>query len=217
MAAKPGLVIFDCDGVLVDSERQSTVATADYLEELGLSLSVEDAAVLFKGLTNAEIEGLVEARLKAMLPEDFVGQMDQRMVDAIQSGVAVIPGVRQAIEAIVAAGCGVCVGSNGTPEETDAKVDAVGFRDWFGGNVFSAHHVSRGKPAPDLFLFAASTMGFAAGDCVVIEDSATGVRAAMAAGMRVLGYAPEGDQQGLSDLGAEVFVSMGDVARLLGL
>ncbi len=217
MAAKPGLVIFDCDGVLVDSERQSAVATADYLEELGLSLSAEDAAVLFKGLTNTEIEGLVEPRLQAMLPNDFVAEMDQRMVDAIQSGITVIPGVRQAIEAIVAAGCEVSVGLNGTPEETNAKVDAAGFWDLFGGNVFSAHHVSRGKPAPDLFLFAASTMGFAPGDCVVIEDAAAGVQAAMAAGMRVLGYALKGDRQGLSDMGAEVFVSMAEVPGLIRL
>jgi beta-phosphoglucomutase-like phosphatase (HAD superfamily) len=83
--------------------------------------------------------------------------------------------------------------------------------------VFSAHHVSRGKPAPDLFLFAASTMGFTPGDCVVIEDSGRGVQAAMAAGMRVLGYAPKGDRQGLSDMGAEVFASMADVPGLLGL
>ena len=121
MIDKPGLVIFDCDGVLVDSERQSAIATVDYLKELGLSLSVKDAAVLFKGLANAEIEGLVEARLKVMLPKDFVAEMDQRMVDAIESGITVIPGVRQAIEAIVAAECGVCVGSNGTPEETNAR------------------------------------------------------------------------------------------------
>jgi HAD superfamily hydrolase (TIGR01509 family) len=214
---KPGLVIFDCDGVLVDSERQVAVVTSDYLEGLGLSLSAEDAAVLFKGLTNAEIEGLVESRLKAMLPEDFVAEMDQRLVDAMKLGITVVPGVGDAIDAIVAAGCGVCVGSNGSTEETDVKVDAAGFRKWFGGNVFSAHHVGRGKPAPDLFLFAASAMGFAPGDCVVIEDSATGVRAAIAAGMRVLGYAPEGDSQGLSDLGAEVFVNMGDVAGLIGL
>jgi beta-phosphoglucomutase-like phosphatase (HAD superfamily) len=211
------LVIFDCDGVLVDTERQVAVVTSDYLEERGLSLSAEDAAVLFKGLANAEIEGLAEAMLGAPLPGNFVAEIDQRLVDAMSLGITVVPGVGEAIQAIVAAGCAVCVGSNGSLEETDVKVNAAGFRGWFGGSVFSAHHVERGKPAPDLFLFAAATMGFAPGDCGVIEDSATGVRAAVGAGMRVLGYAPEGDSQGLRDLGAEVLVSMGDVVGLTGL
>jgi beta-phosphoglucomutase-like phosphatase (HAD superfamily) len=128
-----------------------------------------------------------------------------------------ITGALHAVRRIATAGVSLCVASSATLERTRVKLAPLGMLDYFGDHVFTGYGVPKGKPAPDLFLFAAATMGFAPRDCVVIEDAAAGVQAAMTAGMRVLGYAPKGDRQGLCDMGAEVFVSMAEVPELIGI
>ena len=104
-----------------------------------------------------------------------------------------------------------------TVERTRVKLEPLGLMEFFDERVFTAYNVARGKPAPDIFLHAAQCMGVTPENCIVIEDAVAGVRAGVDAGMRVLGYAPQGDALGFSDLGAEPFPSMADVPRLIGL
>ncbi|MDA1035946.1 MAG: HAD family phosphatase [Chloroflexi bacterium] len=214
---RPGLVIFDCDGVLVDTEHMSNSGIAEYFTGLGVPMSVEEATRRFKGLDNSAMKQQAESAFGIKLPDDFVRITELREQEAAMTAdLHSIPGARHAVDGVIASGCPVCVASNGEVAKMEITLGRTGLLDKFGGRLFSKDHVARGKPAPDLFLYAAEQMGFAPPDCVVIEDSAAGVRGAVEAGMRVLGYAPEGDAEGLSDLGAEVFPSMAEVPGLLG-
>ena len=211
-------MIFDCDGVLVDSERLNNSAWSTYFTEMGIPMTVEQAMALFKGFDNATGKTLAEAKFGIRLPDDFVRTMEKREQAAVaKADLRAIPGARHAVDRVLAAGCAVCVASNGEVAKMQITLGRTGLLDRFEGRIFSRDHVARGKPAPDLFLYAAEQMGVSPSECVVIEDSAAGVRGAVEAGMRVLGYAPKRDDEGLSDLGAEVFPSMADVPGLLGL
>ena len=210
-------MIFDCDGVLVDTEYVNNSAMAAYFTELGLPMTAAEATVLFTGLDNAAVKAVGEAKYGVGLPDDFIQRVEeQEQAASTYAELQAIPGARHAVERVIAAGIPVCVASNGEIAKMELTLGKTGLLDKFGGRIFSKDHVARGKPAPDLFLYAAEQMGFAPAECVVIEDSAPGVQGAMEAGMRVLGFAPNGDPNGLSDLGAEVFPTMAEVPTLLG-
>jgi beta-phosphoglucomutase-like phosphatase (HAD superfamily) len=214
---RPELVIFDCDGVLVDTEYLGNLAVSEYLAELGLAVSALESELLFTGLTNKATKLVVEKKFRCELADGFAGEIEIRIQRALETGdFHAIPGARHAVDGVIAVGCPVCVASNGEIAKMEITLGRTGLLEKFNGRLFSKDDVARGKPAPDLFLYAADQMGFAPCDCVVIEDSAVGVRGAVEAGMRVLGYAPKGDTEGLSDLGAEVFPSMAEVPGLLG-
>ncbi len=214
---RPGLVIFDCDGVLVDTERLDNLAVGAYLSEFGVTVSEEEAGRLFTGLDNEGVKRVTEKTFGVNLPPEFVAETEARIQRALETGdFHAMAGARHAVDRLIAVGCPICVASNGEMAKMELTLGRTEFLETFRGKMFSKDQVARGKPAPDLFLYAAEQMGFAPAECVVIEDSPAGVRGAMEAGMRVLGFAPKGDPDGLSDLGAEVFPSMAEVPSLLG-
>ena len=213
---KPELVIFDCDGVLVDSEHVAFEVSSAMVLELGITLTLAEHVRYF-GVRDSDMFADMAGKHGVTIPEGFLERVEARKLARYREGVPVMVGAVHAVRRIVAADVPVCVASSATAERTRVKLEPAGLLKFFGEHVFSAYDVAKGKPAPDLFLDAARRMGFEPRDCVVIEDAAVGVEAAMAAGMRVLGYAPKGDRQGLNDLGAEVFVSMAEVPSLLGL
>jgi len=212
----PGLVIFDCDGVLVDSEHASFEVAREVAGELGIDLTFEQNRPYF-GTRDSDMFEDLAAKHGLALPAGFLEHVEERKMARYHQGVPMIPGAMHAIRRIVAAGLPLCVASSATVERTRVKLEPIGLLVFFGDHVFTAYDVARGKPAPDIFLHAAERMGVPPADCVVIEDAAAGVRAGIDAGMRVLGFAPKGDVLGFSDLGAEPFHSLTDIPRLIGL
>lgn len=213
---RPGLVIFDCDGVLVDSEQASFEVARAMAMELEIELSFEENRHYF-GKRDSDMFTDLAAKYGVALPDGFLKRVENRKMTRYRQGVALIPGALHAVRRIADAGLPVCVASSATVERTRVKLEPLGLMEFFDEHVFTAYNVARGKPAPDIFLHAAQCMGVTPENCVVIEDAAAGVRAGVDAGMRVLGYAPRGDALGFSDLGAEPFPSMADVPRLIGL
>jgi HAD superfamily hydrolase (TIGR01509 family) len=184
-----GLVVFDCDGVLVDSERLAVEIDAQMITEAGWPLTREDVIHRFVGRSEADQLAEIEAHLGHPLPTDWSERWDVAYRDRFAADLEAVPGVRAAVESLIADGFAVCVASSGSHEKIRRNLDLTGLRDLFGEDIFSAQDVVDGKPAPDLFLLAARTMGHEPRRTVVVEDSQYGVTAALAAGMAVVGYA----------------------------
>ena len=183
------LVIFDNDGVLVDSESISNRLLAEYLTELGHPTSYDDSIRDYMGSAMHRIHELVLERTGQTLPEDFDDVFHQRVFAGFERELEPVPGVVAVLEKLVADGVPYCVASSGSHERIRVGHRKTGLDRWFGeGLVFSSQDVGRGKPAPDLFLHAAERMGVDPARCVVVEDSPLGVRAGLAAGMDVYGY-----------------------------
>ena len=213
---RPALIIFDCDGVLVDSEPIGDRVMARYFTDHGWPCEAELVNELFVGGT-MEGAGREAARRGADLPEGWLAALYQLTFEALAREVRPIPGIATALDALDAAGLPCCVASNGPHAKMDVTLEATGLAARFAGRRFSAHDLARPKPAPDLFLHAADRLGAAPGACVVVEDSRTGVRAARAANMRCLAYAPHDDGAALRALGGEPFAAMSELPALLGL
>ncbi|MGW2410225.1 HAD family hydrolase [Streptomyces sp. NPDC001739] len=183
------LVIFDNDGVLVDSEPLSNTILAGYLTELGHPTSYEESIRDYMGSAMHRIHDLVLERTGRRLPEDFDEVFHGRVFAAFERELRPVPGVTDVLEKLAADGIPYCVGSSGSHERIRVGHRTTGLDRWFAPErVFSSQDVGRGKPAPDLFLHAAREMGVAPERCAVVEDSPLGVRAAVAAGMDVYGY-----------------------------
>ncbi len=178
----------DCDGVLVDSERLSVRVESQLLGELGWPLTEAEVLDRFVGRSDAHMVSVIEEHLGRPVPE-FIEQYRHRLFAAFDAELTTIPGVGDALDRIDTAGLATCVASSGTHQKMARSLGGTGLWDRFDGRIFSATEVSRGKPAPDLFLFAAESMGVAPERCVVVEDSRAGVEAARAAGMRSVGFA----------------------------
>ena len=187
-ATSPRLVIFDCDGVLVDSEPLTSRAMQRVLAHYGLRLGLDEIQARFHGISNAQIHDTVLTYWGVQLPDDVVSLFEEAERVAVEDGLLAIHGVADAVRAVAASGMAICVGSNASPDAITQRLKLTGLYDWFEGRLFSAAMVARGKPHPDVFLHAAETMGSSPPECVVIEDSDAGVQAALAAGMRVLAY-----------------------------
>jgi beta-phosphoglucomutase-like phosphatase (HAD superfamily) len=211
------LVIFDCDGVLVDSERIANEVLAEVLESHGILLSWHEAKSVFLGQSVTDIRSNAALRFGIELPHDWSVAYYARMIPALAERVTAIDGAPAAVEAVLSAGLRCCVASQGPIEKMRATLSRAGLWDSFEGHVFSAKSVARPKPAPDVFLHAAASMGVPPNRCVVIEDSPLGVAAGVAAGMRVLAYCPEGHGEAMRLRGAAPFTSMRQVALLLNL
>jgi HAD superfamily hydrolase (TIGR01509 family) len=217
VSTPPRLVIFDCDGVLVDSEPIASRVTAEMMTELGIPTTVEEVHHLFLGDTLANVIRGIEARANGPLPGDWSERMEQRLWSEFRRTLQPMPGAREAVLSVLNGGRLACVASQGALEKMQVSLGVTGLLALFEGRIFSASMVPRPKPFPDLFLHAAAECGVAAGEAVVIEDSPKGVQAAISAGMRVLGYARSVPPETLSAAGAEVFVDHAEVPRLLGL
>ena len=209
-----GLVIFDCDGVLVDSEPLANRILSEQLAGAGLRLPVDEVMRRFVGRTKAGCIAYAEALLGRPLPEDFGDAWDAALYGALAKELRTVQGVEQVLDGL---GVPYCVATNSSRERLRIALQATGLLARFEGRMFSAADVPNPKPAPDLFLHAASAMGVAPGRCAVIEDTTTGVRAAVAAGMTALGYcgAPHTDAAALQSVGANLFRRMDDLLRTL--
>ena len=181
----PEVVIFDCDGVLVDSELIALGQMRAALDAAGLSLTHAQAIDRFLGLSLDSIVQSAETDLAAALPASFRADLSRAILERFVGELKGIDGVREAVEGLH---CPVCVASSSSPERIRLSLTVTGYDALFGPHVFSATMAPRGKPHPDLFLYAARQMGAAPGQCLVIEDSAAGVTAAMSAGMEVFGF-----------------------------
>ncbi|MGN6871005.1 MAG: HAD family hydrolase [Solirubrobacteraceae bacterium] len=180
------LVIFDCDGVLVDSEPIAVRIDVEMLAEVGVRMTEEEVIERFVGRSPEVILAETEARLGQRVPEGWFERGEARIREAYATELKPVSGIVGALGAIEDP---VCVASSSGHENLRFKLELTGLYERFAGHIFSATEVTNGKPAPDLFLHAASRMGVAPADCVVVEDSRYGVQAARAAGMDVLGYA----------------------------
>jgi HAD superfamily hydrolase (TIGR01509 family) len=214
-----GLVIFDCDGVLIDSESLcDRVVSADLIQQ-GWPLTPADCHRLFLGLTFPDIQQAAEAHLRRPLGPGWVDEVVRRVTDVMAAEAEPVPGAREALEATVALGLPFRIASNSSRPEMAAKFARAGLSAMVKDRIHSAYDLiprgKSGKPAPDLFIEAAAAENVPPEACVVIEDSLAGVRAAVAAGMTCLGFSPENDGAHLRQAGALPFASMFALPDLL--
>jgi HAD superfamily hydrolase (TIGR01509 family) len=213
VSAPISLVIFDCDGVLVDTERIAVRIDVAVLAELGWKMSEAEVIERFMGKSDDAMTREIEAHTGRKLPESWEAPFRHLYREAFAAELQPVPGVVEALDAITLP---TCVASSGTHEKIRYTLGLTGLYDRFAGRIFSVDDVRRGKPAPDLFLHAASRMGAAPERCAVVEDSPYGVQAARAAGMRAFGYAggliPRRALEGPNTV---LFDDMRDLPRLL--
>ncbi|MEU8778494.1 HAD family hydrolase [Streptomyces sp. NPDC048606] len=211
------LVIFDNDGVLVDSEPLANSILATYLTELGFPTTYEESLRDYMGAAVHRVHDLVYERTGRRLPEEFDHTLQERVAAAFEREVRAVPGVTELLGELSALGIPYCVASSGSHARIRAGQSGAGLGEWFEEEwIFSAEDVGKGKPAPDLFLHAADMMGVAPARCVVIEDSPLGVEAARAAGMDVFGFTSMTPAEGLAGATA-CFGEMKELYPLLGL
>ncbi len=211
-----GLVIFDCDGVLVDSERLAVRTEASILADLGWPLTEEEIVDRFVGRTAAYMHGEIERHLGR--PIDWEQEFDVRYREVFERELTPVDGIVDVLDMLDLLELPTCVASSGSHDRMAMTLGRTGLLERFDGRIFSADDVARGKPAPDIFLYAAARMGHRPDRSVVVEDSASGVAAALAAGMQVLAYAG-GVTPGarLAGDGVVVFEDMRLLAGLLGV
>ena len=190
------LVIFDCDGVLIDSEPVSQKLVHEEAASLGWAMTEADMHGL-TGQTWSALKPVFEAKIGHALPANWPKMLQDRLIEVMRAGVSAIPGARATLDATTSLGLPYRIASNSSHEEMDQKFGFTGLQKLVEGRTHSARDVPRGKPAPDLFLAAAAAEGVAPNECLVVEDSLPGVTAARAAGMRVIAYAPHGWPPGL--------------------
>ena len=179
-------VIFDCDGVLVDSERIAVHIDRQVLSEVGLDFTLEEVVKNFMGKSDKHFLETVETLIGTKVPEDWLDEIGRRYDEAFETELPSVAGIETALEEI---DLPYCVASSGTHEKMQLTLGKTGLIKRFENKMFSSTQVARGKPHPDLFLFAAEQMGWQPHRCVVVEDSHSGVEAGLAAGMRVIAYA----------------------------
>ena len=213
-AGKISLVIFDCDGVLMDSEGLSREVVIQEAVRLGWALD-EAGAVAFTGRRWSDLQADFETAIGHALPADWPLYMQRMLIARMGDGITAMPGAADALRGTAALGLPYRIASNSSHEEMQAKFAAVGFTDLVAGRCHSAKDVGIGKPAPDLFLAAAAAQGVAPAQCLVVEDSRPGVTAASRAGMRCVAYTPHGDVFGVVELGAMPIRSLHDLLPLL--
>ena len=216
LISPPKLVIFDCDGVVVDSESLTHQLMCDDLASRGLELSLPEMIDLFVGGTIAGAGAQAKA-LGADIPNDWDDQFYSKMFTVLGQSVEVIPGIEAVLDVLDCHGVPYAIGSNGPHRKMDITLKRCRLAERFVGRVFSREDVTNPKPAPDVYLLAATQAGTAPHDCVVIEDSATGARAGVAAGMMVMGFTRETPASKFSGITDMLFGDMADLPALLGI
>jgi len=216
--ARPDLIIFDCDGVLVDSEPLANSVLAAYLTELGCPVTTADCTERFVGLSLESVQNRIETESTMALPADFIDEIKRRDRIAFDGQLLPIEGILNAINALPQI---KCVASSGSPDKINHSLTLTGLIESFHPHIFSASQVKTGKPAPDLFLYAAREMGAQPENTIVIEDSLAGVEAGIRARMTVFGFCGGGHIQSghaekLLGIGAAlVFEHMVDLPGLI--
>ena len=211
-------VIFDCDGVLVDSERISNGVWARLLTEAGLPMTTEQSLGIFLGNSMATCVALATDMLGHALPDDLLDRFHAITTIELERDLVAVNGVFSLLDALDATGVRYAVASNGEHEKMAITLGKTGLASRFDGRRFSSLDVGKPKPAPDLFLYTAAKMGFTPSRTIVVEDSPLGVMGASAAGMSVIGYAELVAAERLRSAGATVTVErLLDVAPLIGI
>ena len=214
MSSRFELVIFDCDGVLVDSERLAVKVDVEVFTRFGWVMTEAEMVERFVGLSDATIRRAIEAHIGRRLADDWEQEFQHLYRTAFAAELTAVDGVGEALDGITAH---TCVASSGSHEKMRFTLGLTGLLARFEGRMFSVTEVERGKPAPDLFLHAAARMGVAPSACAVVEDSRFGIEAAHAAGMRAFGYAGGlTPAPRLAVSGTVVFRDMRELSRLLG-
>ncbi len=209
------LVIFDCDGVLVDSEGPSNRVVAEEISALGWPMTLEQSCELFVGRRLADIPPMVEPHIGRAVPPGWVGHLRDRIMATLGNEVEPMPGASAVLEAVAALGLPMRVASNSSHEEMAVKFDRTGLAHLVRDRLHSARDVARGKPAPDVFLHAAAAEGVPPDACLVIEDSVPGATAARAAGMACVALAPYGAGPALLATGAVPIRALAELPPLL--
>jgi HAD superfamily hydrolase (TIGR01509 family) len=212
------LVIFDCDGVLVDSEVISNEVLARMLTDAGLPTTLSEARRACQGRLLTDVRDRAQAKIGRAFPTDWVAAYEYERDEAFRRELKPVQGAAEMVQRVQVAGLKVCVASQGQLTKTRLTLGLTGLRDLFPPEaLFSAYDVPRPKPDPALFQHAAATMNASPSACAVIEDSPSGVTAAVAAGMRAIGYAADSDEHALRNAGADITHSLADVPGLLGV
>ncbi len=205
---KPKFIIFDCDGVLVDTEDISCGVLAEEARKLGANLSNQEALETFAGTSYSFVFDFIEKRLGKKLPEDFEELYRKRTFEEFEKNLQPIPGIHDVVKKLKIP---FCVASNAPAYKVEFNLKLVKLFPFFENNIFSAYQVNAWKPDPTLFLTAAKKMGFSPAETLVIEDSPAGVQAAVAANMKVLGFAKGKKAEILKSKGATVISEMIEV------
>lgn len=205
---RPELIIFDCDGVLIDSETIASKLVARNLTALGWKMTTEEAMRRFIGMSIVDMQPMIEARLRRRLPPSWRGDLAAELVHALGSEVALIPYARETLERVNALGIDWRIASNSSDEEMEVKFAHTGLSELTAKRAYSATSMAgvRPKPAPDVYLRAAAAAGVAPSGCLVLEDSVPGVTGAVAAGMTCHGFATHGDGAPLAAAGAKKII-----------
>ena len=209
------LVIFDCDGVLVDSEGIANRILSRELTAVGWPIGPNEVEQRFLGMNLADMRPVIEAQLGHKLPASFSYHLQSAFETSLAAEVEAVDGAIAALDGVTALGLPWRVASNSSHEEMVVKFARIGITERVHGRAHSYQDVPRGKPAPDVYLAAAAAEGVSAAQCLVIEDSTTGIRAGIAAGMDVLAYVPHADPAPFRALGAMPFTSMFDLPGLI--
>ena len=216
--ARPQAVLFDCDGVLADTEALHDRLVAEEISTLGWEITPAECAKRFRGLAWEAMRPIIEARLGPdSVPATFHADIIRRVLHALEHETIPMAGSQAAIAAIQAAGIPIAVASNSSRAELATKLRRMGLAEAFRGRTFSVDDVENPKPAPDMYRAAAAACGADPHHCVVVEDSVAGARAGIAAGCRVLGFAHATPREALAAIGAEPFGAMSELPALLGL
>lgn len=198
----PSLVIFDCDGVLVDSEPLANAVTAEWLTKIGLPTTPTQAVERYKGISMASIVAKAEAALGQPLPSDFVDTLQAETFRRLETSLDPVEGAEALVQYVQDKGYKSCIASSGGFDKMAVTLRKTSLERYFTGRIFSSSQVSKGKPAPDLFLFACKQMGGDPETTVVVEDSMAGVQAAKAAGMRVFAFGDFQAEEGVIPVSA---------------
>lgn len=182
------LIIFDCDGVLVDSEIIAAEVFAAHLSKLTTNVTPQECFDRFKGQSMKTCMGQIVEMIGRPIPKSFLAAMQRETFERFQTDLKVVEGIVSALDSLAGAGFEMCVASSGSYEKMDVTLGKTGLLGRFSGRIYSAVDVKKGKPAPDVFLYAAQQQGFDVEHCVVIEDSKPGVAAGLSAGMPVLHF-----------------------------
>lgn len=210
-------VLFDCDGVLVDSEPITNGVLRDMLQEQGWTLSLDECMRQFVGKAVRDQRALIEHHTGQPLTEDWLAGFRERRNQALHAGLTAIANVHDAVAEVHARhDARIACASGADRFKVELQLRKVGLLDYFEGRIFSGHEMPRSKPFPDVYLAAAEALGARPARCAVVEDTLTGVAAGVAAGATVLAYVPQGDGAVFRQAGAvAVFADMADLPRLL--
>lgn len=210
------LVIFDCDGVLVDTEPTTQKTLSENLGGYGFAIAPQDCHKLFVGGTMASADAFLRTK-GVPLPDNWVEEINNQLFARLSQGVTVYDGILPLLDQLEAASVATAIASNGPPEKMRVTLGPSGLWQRFQGRIFSAHTHPPAKPAPDMLLAAACAANIAPADCVMIDDNPSGLKAAHAAGMTAIGFASDGDPERLSPYTAQIVDKATELPKVLRL